>query len=79
MDNGMERLVEGTAIEAQKARRKSLTKAQTKYMTANYDRVTVMMRKGLKERIKAVTDKSINKYILDLIEEDLAKHEEASQ
>ena len=40
MENGMERLVEGTAIEAQKARRKSLTKAQTKYMTANYDRIT---------------------------------------
>lgn len=78
MDNGMERLVEGTANEAQKARKKSMAKASQKHIASHYDRVSVLIRKGIKERIQSITDESMNAYINRLIEEDLAKHK-ASQ
>jgi predicted HicB family RNase H-like nuclease len=49
----------------------SSTKAKNKWNAANYDRIVVSVPKGSKDKIKskaAAAGKSLNKYILDLLE-----------
>lgn len=72
-------MIRATAEEAERKRKKSHTDATNRHIAAHYDRVSVIIRKGIKERIQSITDESMNAYINRLIEEDLAKHEEASQ
>lgn len=50
-------------------------RATAKYEKANYDKVLVRMRKGLKDKIlgKIGETGSINGYIIDLIEKDLSE------
>ena len=59
------------ALERERAR----FKRQNEWTAQNYERQTVTMPKGTKDKIKAVTDESINGYINRLIKEDLTKHE----
>ncbi len=55
---------------------------QNEYIANKYSRISVVVEKGMKERIRMVAEsggETLNGYIKRLIEEDLAKHEEASQ
>jgi len=55
---------------------KSSTKAKDKYNENNYDRFTLRMDKGEKENIKqhaAEQGKSLNAYIIDLVNADIQK------
>lgn len=51
-------------------------RATTKYMKANLDDIKIRVPKGTRERYKAHAEskgKSLNAYIVDLIEADIAK------
>lgn len=50
-------------------------KRQNEYNKNNYYRASVLLPKGTDERIKAVSDKSINEYIKSLILADLERLE----
>lgn len=55
---------------------------QNEYIANKYSRISVVVEKGMKERIRRVAEdggETLNGYIKRLIEEDLAKHEEASR
>ena len=48
--------------------------AQTKYAAANYENITLRVKKGAREKIKARAEglgKSLNGYICDLIKNDM--------
>lgn len=50
--------------------------AQKKYNKENYDNLTIRVKRGEREKIKAHAEglgKSLNRYICDLIREDLKK------
>ncbi len=50
--------------------------AQSKYVAANYENITLRVKKGEREKIKAHAEglgKSLNRYIGDLIKEDMSK------
>ena len=53
---------------------KASTKAKNKYNSANYDRIAVQVKKGMREQLKqAATDRgydSLNAYIKHLLEKD---------
>ena len=54
----------------------SATKAKNKYAAKAYDRISLLVLKGKKEKIKAHAenkDMSLNAYINDLIENDMKK------
>jgi len=57
------------ALEREKARRKR----QNDWITNNYERQTITMKAGTKNRIKAAGETSVNGYMNRLIEEDLAR------
>ena len=60
---------------------KAQQKAVNKYMSANYDRVNLTMRKGEKAEIQAAAaaaGKSTNAYILDAIRARLAADRRAA-
>lgn len=51
-------------------------RATQKYVKENYDRFQITCRKGKKDQYKALAEgagKSLNQYILDLLEAELAK------
>ncbi|MEK3771081.1 transcriptional regulator [Paenibacillus sp. FSL R5-0887] len=55
---------------------KASTRAKDKYNAANYDQVKLWVKKGDRERIDAVAkqlDKSRNAFILEAIEEKIAR------
>jgi len=57
---------------------KASTKAKDKYNENNYDRFTLRVAKGDKEKYKdhaATKGKSLNSYIVDLINDDIEKSE----
>jgi len=43
------------------------------------DRIALLAEKGTKDRIKAVTNKSVNEYIMSLVYEQLEKDEQRQQ
>lgn len=52
-------------------------KATQKYQAANLEQVRVWVKKGAKARYKAHAEslgKSLNAYVVELIEADIAKH-----
>ena len=56
---------------------KTSTAAKAKYNAKTYDRLSITVRKGQREKIKAYADRngeSINSYINRLISEDMEKH-----
>ena len=62
-----------TGKEAQKRLEKQY-KRQNEHIKENYDRVSITLPKGTKERIKA-TGETINAYIARLVLEDLERME----
>lgn len=53
---------------------KASQKAVNKYISANYDRVNLVMPKGKKEECKKAAEasgKSLNQFIIDCIEQQL--------
>lgn len=57
---------------------KAQQKAVAKYMSANYDELKVRPPKGSKERWQAAAakeGKSLQRYIIDLVEKDIASKE----
>lgn len=48
---------------------------QNKHIAEHYDRLTITVRKGVKERIKELTGESVNGYVNRLIAEDLERLE----
>lgn len=61
------------ALEREKAR----FKRQNEWTAQNYERQTVTLPKGTKEKIKSYTGESVNGYINRLVKEDLEKREAA--
>lgn len=59
------------ALEREKAR----FKRQNEWTAQNYERQTITLPKGTKDRIKAATNESVNGYINRLVKEDLEKRE----
>ena len=59
------------ALEREKAR----FKRQNEWTAQNYERQTITLPKGTKDRVKAVTNESMNGYINRLVKEDLEKRE----
>lgn len=59
------------ALEREKAR----FKRQNEWTAANYERQTVTLPKGTKDRIKKLVGESVNGYINRLVKEDLKKRE----
>ena len=57
---------------------KAHIKASNKYNQKAYDRININVKKGKREQIKAYAEskgKSLNQYIIDLIEEDMKEGE----
>ena len=55
---------------------KAHIRASNKYNQKAYDRININVKKGRREEIKAFAEskgKSLNQYIVDLIEADIAK------
>ena len=50
-------------------------KRQNDYIKNNYDRISVTLPKGTKERIKSLTGESVNAYINTLVVADLERLE----
>ena len=61
------------ALEREKAR----FKRQNEWTAQNYERQTITLPKGTKDKIKAFTGESVNGYINRLVREDLQKRETA--
>lgn len=59
------------ALEREKAR----FKRQNEWTAQNYERQTVTLPKGTKERIKVLVGDSVNGYINKLVMQDLEKRE----
>ena len=56
---------------------KAQTRATNKYQAKNFDQLKVLVKKGMKDKIKAYAEeqgKSLNAYINDLIAADMAAH-----
>ena len=53
-------------------------KKKVEYIKQNYDRIGILAPPGTKERIKNLTGKSANAYILDLLLADLDRREQAA-
>ena len=54
----------------------AVNRAVQKYNRANYDRFTLRFRKGQKQKVSAFAkaqDKSLNSYIVGLIDKDMKK------
>ena len=68
----MDKEIEKKALQALE-REKKRFKYQNEWTAANYERQTVTLPKGTKERIKATGAASVNGYINNLIIEDLKK------
>ena len=59
---------------------KAHIKASNKYNQKAYDRININVKKGRREEIKAYAEskgKSLNQYILDLIEKDMRESGES--
>lgn len=54
-------------------RDKKKTKRQNEWIANNYERQTITMPNGTKDRIKAAGETSVNGYMNRLIQEDLKK------
>lgn len=68
----MDKETEKRALQALE-REKKRFKYQNEWTAANYERQTVTMPKGTKERIKAAGVGSVNGYINKLVADDLEK------
>ena len=56
-------------------KRKAILKNQNEWIKSNYDRVSITLPKGTKDRIKA-TNNSINSFICDLVLAELDRIEQ---
>lgn len=54
-----------------KERLKKQYKRQNEHIKENYDRISITLPKGTKDRIKALTGKSCNAYVSELVVKDL--------
>lgn len=71
----MDKELEKKALQALDRQTKTY-KRQNEWIAANYERQTVTLPPGTKERIKAVTDESINGFIKRLIFSELERIEQ---
>ena len=69
----MDKETEKKALQALERQKKQYNR-QNKYIAESFDRVSVTLPKGTKERIKAATGESINGYINRLVADDLKKY-----
>lgn len=58
---------------------KKKIKRQNEHIKQNYDKITITVPKGIKERIKSHTNLSLNAYMLQLIKNDLPDEEQQKQ
>lgn len=74
----MDKATEQKALAALERQKKQYAR-QNEYIKNSFDRVSVTLPKGTKERIKAAGFSSVNGYINELIKKDLEEREKAEK